>query len=98
MSNLHDAPLPVLMAFSAPWCEPCKTMHATVEALAKEYEGVLSLLELDATKEHGMVATFKIQSVPTYILVKDGQEVGRVLGANKEALKALFKRGTVKSA
>jgi thioredoxin-like negative regulator of GroEL len=65
-------------------------MHATVDALTKEYDGVVSVLLVDATKEHGLVGTFKVQSVPTYILVKEGQEKGRVCGADKQALKELF--------
>jgi len=86
---LHET-LPTLIAFTASWCEPCKAMHATVEALAQEYKDTVSVLVVDATKEHGMVETFKVQSVPTYILVKEGQEKGRVCGANKQALKELF--------
>lgn len=93
LHHVQGATCPVLMAFTASWCAPCKAMHPLLEELAQTYAGVLSVLHLDVEKERGSVEEFKVTSVPTYILVKDGQEVGRVMGARKPDLKALFEQG-----
>lgn len=71
---------PVLVDFSATWCQPCKALAPTIDAVAKEYEGRLSVYKVDIDKAQDTAATFGISGVPTCIFFRDGKEVDRFVG------------------
>ena len=78
-----------LLDFFAEWCPPCKTMGPIFEELEKEFEGRVGFKKIDIDKEGEKAAKFKVMSVPTFVIIKDGQEVGRKTGAlSKEVLKS----------
>ena len=75
---------PVLVDFWATWCGPCKTLGPILEKLAAEYNGAFRLAKVDVDVEQQLAGAFQIRSVPTVILVKDGQPVDGFPGALPE--------------
>jgi thioredoxin 1 len=78
----------VLVDFFATWCGPCKMLAPVIEELAGEYEGKVKIGKLDVDENPETAGQFGVQSIPTIIIFKDGQEVDKMLGfQSKEALK-----------
>jgi putative thioredoxin len=75
---------PVLVDFWATWCGPCKTLGPLLEKLAAEYNGAFRLAKVDVDREQQLAGYFQIRSVPTVMLVKDGQLVDGFPGALPE--------------
>jgi thioredoxin 1 len=69
--------------FSASWCGPCKTLASTFNEVKNSFTGVL-FNEYDIDDSSDVASQFGIRSVPTVILVKDGKEVKRIVGANSK--------------
>ena len=79
-STMTGAENPVLVDFSATWCQPCKALAPTIEAVAEEYDGRLNVYKVDIDNAQETAATFGIQGVPTCIFFKQGKEVDRFVG------------------
>jgi putative thioredoxin len=75
---------PVLVDFWATWCEPCKTLGPMLEKLAGEYNGAFRLGKVDVDKQQELAGMFGIRSIPTVVLVKDGQVLDGFSGALPE--------------
>ena len=75
---------PILVDFWAPWCGPCKTLGPMLEKLAAEFNGGFMLAKVDVDQEQQLAGYFQIKSVPTVMLVKDGQIVDGFPGALPE--------------
>lgn len=76
--------VPVLVDFWATWCGPCKQLGPLLEKLADEYNGAFRLAKVDVDAEQQLGAAFQIRSVPTVMLVKEGQLVDGFPGALPE--------------
>ena len=76
--------VPVLVDFWAPWCGPCKTLGPLLEKLAGEFAGGFLLAKVDVDQEQQLAGYFQVKSVPTVMLVKDGQIVDGFPGALPE--------------
>jgi putative thioredoxin len=76
---------PVLVDFWATWCGPCKTLGPILEKLAAEFNGGFLLAKVDVDQEQQLAGYFQIKSVPTVMLVKDGQIVDGFPGALPES-------------
>ena len=75
---------PILVDFWASWCEPCKSLGPILEKLAAEYNGAFRLGRVDVDAEQELAAMFGIKSIPTVMLVKDGQVLDGFAGALPE--------------
>ncbi len=75
------APTPVLVQFTAEWCQPCKQIAPEVEAFAKETAGKLKIVKVDVDKSKMLAQQLRIQSVPTFMLLSGGRPVDLQAGA-----------------
>jgi putative thioredoxin len=76
---------PVLVDFWATWCEPCKTLGPMLEKLAVEYNGAFRLGKVDVDTQQELAGMFGIKSIPTVVLVKDGQVLDGFAGVLPES-------------
>ncbi len=75
---------PVLIYFWAEWCQPCKTLSPVLEKLADAYKGAFRLAKVDCDQQQELAAQVGVQSLPTALLVKEGQPVDQFTGALPE--------------
>jgi thioredoxin 2 len=72
---------PVLVDLWAPWCGPCRTVGPLIEALAVELAGALKVVKVNVDLAPGVSQHFTVQGIPTLLLLRDGREVARQVGA-----------------
>ncbi|MCC6956769.1 MAG: thioredoxin [Anaerolineales bacterium] len=75
-----DAGVPVLVDFTAVWCQPCKMLDPIVKQLADDWEGKVKVFKLDVDDNPQIAMDYQIMGVPTLMLFKGGQPVERVSG------------------
>jgi len=73
--------LPVLLEFTADWCQPCKAIAPDVEAFAREMAGRAKVLKIDVDKSPIIAQQLRVQSVPTFMVVAEGRIQDAVVGA-----------------
>jgi len=82
--------LPVLVYFTADWCQPCKTVAPEVESLGVELEGKLRIVKVDIDKSQMLARQLRIQSVPTFMLFVEQRLADAQVGAmGKKQLRAM---------
>ena len=83
--------VPVLIDFWASWCGPCKMMGPIVDQIAEEMGTNAKICKINIDEQRDFATKYDVMSIPTFILIKDGKEVKRLVGAMpKEELSRLF--------
>jgi thioredoxin-like negative regulator of GroEL len=78
-----------LLYFSAPWCGPCRSFRPVVESLQSE----MSVTFIDVDSSPQTAAQYNVRSVPTIVVVQNGTEIGRAVGAKSaNEIRALYNR------
>ena len=75
-----ESDIPVMVDFYADWCGPCKMIAPIVAELAGEYEGVFKIGKLNVDQEQDTAEKYKVMSIPTLIIYKNGEAVDKVVG------------------
>jgi thioredoxin 2 len=84
-ADVERSPLPVLVDLWAPWCGPCRTVSPIVDQLAAELAGRIRVAKMNVDENPATSARFRVQSIPTLLVIKDGREVDRIVGAQPKA-------------
>lgn len=88
----------VVIDFTAAWCGPCRFISPIFTEYAKKFTHVI-FLKVDVDELVAVAKEFKVEAMPTFLFLKDGQEVDRVVGAQKKDLEAKISfHGTVTTA
>ncbi len=80
-SEVIKSDKPVLVDFWAPWCGPCRILAPIVEEIAESYTGKLKVGKLNVDDNQEITMKYRIRSIPTLILFKDGQALDQIIGA-----------------
>ncbi|XP_019089899.1 PREDICTED: thioredoxin H2 [Camelina sativa] len=75
----------LVVDFSASWCGPCRMIEPTIHAMADKFTDV-DFVKLDVDELPDVAKEFNVTAMPTFVLVKRGKEVERIIGAKKDEL------------
>lgn len=68
-----------ILYFTAEWCNPCKRTRPILEEMNRD--GVINIKFIDVDSEIDLARTYQVQSIPTFVLIQDGEELRRMTGA-----------------
>lgn len=83
--KIASAEKPIVVDFWATWCGPCMITKPILEKLGKEYANEVEFLPINADDSREILEHFRIFGIPTVISIRNGKEVGRVTGAQRES-------------
>lgn len=91
-NEVLNSEMPVLVDFYADWCGPCKMMGPIVEELAEELKDIAKVGKINVDENQDLAMQYKVMSIPTLIIFKEGKEAHRLVGArDKSELLSYFK-------
>ena len=78
--EVSKSDIPVLVDFWAPWCGPCLAATPILEELAQKYKDKIKVGKVNVDEETSLASQFRVMSIPTMILFKDGILVKQMIG------------------
>jgi len=88
---------PVVVDFWADWCQPCRVLMPILAQLAEAYRGAFVLAKVNADQEPAVTGYFRVRTLPTVMVFKDGQVVDHFVGVQPEgAIRAMLDRHVLK--
>ena len=79
-NEVLNADEPVLVDFSAVWCQPCKMLDPVVKQLAGEWDGKVKVVKIDADENPNLVMQYGVMGIPTLLFMKSGEVKERITG------------------
>lgn len=76
---------PMLVDFFATWCGPCRAFAPTLDAVAQAYEGRVDVVKVDVDAEPELARQFRVMSIPTLVLLENGQVREKRVGVQSRA-------------
>lgn len=71
---------PILIDFWASWCGPCRMMSPVIDEIAEEMGETVRVCKINIDEEKNLAVKYNVMSIPTFIVLKNGKEVGRTIG------------------
>ena len=89
-AEVMNSEKPVLLDFWAPWCGPCRLMSPILDQVAEE-RGDIKVAKVNVDEEPELAGEFRVYSIPTLAVLKDGQMVNQMVGARpKNQILSMF--------
>ena len=85
-TEVIDSTIPVLVDFWAEWCGPCKMISPILDEVSGEMAGQVKIAKVNVDENRDLAAQFNIRSIPTLLVLKDGQVKGQMIGAMSKAM------------
>ena len=79
-SEILSTDQPVLVDFWATWCGPCRMLSPTVDEIADEYEGRVTVAKCNVDDSDEIAMQYRVRNIPTLIFFKGGQQVDKLVG------------------
>jgi len=76
------APVPVVLDLWAPWCQPCRMVSPILDRLAVDHAGEVKVVRVNVDDAPGLAQRFNALSIPTMVVLRDGEEIDRIVGAD----------------
>lgn len=80
VDEVLNSDLPVIVDFFATWCGPCMMLAPTLERFAEKYEGKVKVCKINVDEENELAVNFNVVSIPTVLLIKNGEIVNKSIG------------------
>ena len=80
-TEVLESDIPVLVDFYADWCGPCKMMSPVLEQISNEMEGQIKIGKVNVDENPELASTYKVMSIPNFVVFKNGSVVDQVIGA-----------------
>lgn len=90
IQQIMSSSKPVVIDFYADWCGPCKKLEPLFQSLSEKYNNEIIFAKVDTDEQSELTNMFRISSLPTLILIKNGQVVNQLVGFNPSKVESFI--------